>query len=287
MQPFMLKGDGHEYHGYCGGDSNKPLMVLHHGMTADALAYSSLLEELKEQFHFILLDSPGHGRTPPYLNEEKYHFTELSKNIFRIIAKLSKSTFILVGHSWGGDLCLHIAKNFQERVLGVVLLDGGYVFPDYASLTKHQSLNAWKEYLKNNIYDNWNEVISVYQDYTTKKWDEALNATIASSFKYQQGKFMLISEEFTLLSIIKAFYFELCSSVHRFVQCPVLLIHATIPFIDTSREDAIENIKKSITNLSVLSISNTKHNPNWNHPELVAEEIFKWIRTVVFTDAND
>ncbi|MGE7935185.1 hypothetical protein ACQKNM_22340, partial [Viridibacillus arvi] len=60
------------------------------------------------------------------------------------------------------------------------------------------------------------------------------------------------------------------------IVCPVLLLHATFPFIDSSRERGIQQIKKSINTLKVKGIENTKHFAHWDIPNSVANEILLW-----------
>lgn len=185
----------------------------------------------------------------------------------------------MLGHSWGADLALHFAKIYPNEIIGIILIDGGYVFPEHVDgMTKEKALIGWKEYIDSSIYDSWDEVVKEYQDYTTKEWDTSLGSIIISNFIKVKDNYILKADLFSILATIKAFYKEPCSTTYASIVCPVLLLHATIPTTDSSRERGIQQIEKSIKNIKVKGIRNSKHNIHWDVPNDVANEIVLWKR---------
>jgi len=270
--------DTYTFHGYEAGDHSLPTLVCLHGMTGDSKSFLDLVDQLENDFHMILLDGPGHGQTVPIPAEEDYIFSSVVKRMDKVIQKKNMNKpFYIVGHSWGADLALHFAKALPEKVLGVVLLDGGFVFPEHVvGMTEEKALEGWAEYSDGCTYSSWDEIVQTYQGYTTKQWDKRMDLMIASNFKKGSTGYVLKADRFSLLSIIKAFYKEPASTTYHSVKCPVLLFHATIPKSDPSRDIGIKEAKKSIKNLQVIGLENTKHNIHWDCPERVAEEILLW-----------
>jgi pimeloyl-ACP methyl ester carboxylesterase len=56
-------------------------LVCLYGMTGGANSFLGLSGFLCEDFHLIMLDSQGHGKTEPLYNEEDYYFTSLGRGL--------------------------------------------------------------------------------------------------------------------------------------------------------------------------------------------------------------
>ncbi|WLD92864.1 alpha/beta fold hydrolase [Alkalihalobacillus sp. AL-G] len=277
MKEFRKIVDNYTFHGYESGDGNLPSIVCLHGMTGDSKSFLGLNEYLKNNFHLIFLDLPGHGETSSLKLEEDYKFSSLVKRIYSVIQKVTNEPFYILGHSWGADLSLNFAVTYPDKIKGVILIDGGYVFPEHVvDMAEERALSDWIEYIKSSTYKSWDQVINTYQEYTTKQWDAQLNSIISSNFKKNGSNYVLSADRLSLLATIKAFYHEPCSATYNHIKCPVLLFHSTIPDIDPSRNRGIKKIKESIKNVQVIGIANTKHNIHWDNPERVASEILTW-----------
>jgi len=277
LKELKITVDSYTFHGYELGGSNLPSLVCLHGLTGDSRSFFGLIEYLINDFHLILIDNPGHGETESLNMEEDYMFSSLAKRIYQVIQKVTNESFYLLGHSWGADLCLNLAKVVPNKTRGIILIDGGYVFPEQVDgMTEEKALVGWKEYIESSKYRSWDEVVKEYQNYTTKQWDTNLNSIIISNFKKIRGNYILNADDFSILATIKAFYKEPCSTTYDSIEHPVLLLHATIPATDLSRKRGIRKIKKGINDLKVIGIENTKHNIHWDCPETVANEVLLW-----------
>ncbi|MBB6452493.1 pimeloyl-ACP methyl ester carboxylesterase [Salirhabdus euzebyi] len=277
MGEFRITENNHTYHGCEFGDKNLPTLVCFHGMTCDLNSFYYLKDFLSKDFHLILLDGPGHGETDPFKKEEDYRFTSVAKRMDKVISQMVKRPFYILGHSWGADLALNYTKIFPDKIKGVVLIDGGYVFPEQADgLTEEKALLDWDEYINSSKYNSWEEIVKTYQEYTTKDWGDSLDILIHSNFKRVSGNYVLKADRFSLLATIKAFYQEPCSTTYDSIKCPVLLFHATVPERDPARSKGILKIQNSIKDITTIGIKNTKHNIHWDTPNEVANEILLW-----------
>ncbi|MFJ7730894.1 alpha/beta fold hydrolase [Lysinibacillus sp. NPDC097231] len=277
MKEFKITVDNYTFHGYELGDDSRPLLVCLHGMTGDSKSFSGLNKYLVNDFHLILLDNPGHGETDSLKLEKDYTFSSLVKRINQVIQKISNKPFYMLGHSWGADLALNFTKIYPNKIIGLILIDGGYVFPEHVDgMSEEKALMGWKQYIESSKYSSWDEVVKTYQNYTTKQWNTNLNSIITSNFTKVKDNYILKADKFSILATIKAFYKEPCSTTYDSIGCPVLLFHATIPTTDSSRSKGIQKIKKSINDIKVIGIENTKHNIHWDCPNTVAKEILLW-----------
>lgn len=277
LKEFKKTVDDYTFHGYEFGDASFPTLVCFHGLTGDSKSFLGLIKYLINDFHLILLDNPGHGESPLLDVEQDYMFSSLARRIYRVIQKITNDSIYLLGHSWGADLALHFTKIYPNMIRGVILIDGGYVFPEQVDgMTEVKALVGWQEYIDSSKYSSWDEVVKEYQNYTTRQWDSQLDLTITSNFEKVNDYYVLKADRFSILSTIKAFYKEPCSTTYDSLECPVVLFHATIPSADASRNKGIEKVKKGIKNIKVIGIDNTMHNIHWDCPEIVANEILLW-----------
>ena len=277
LKEFNHVVDNVTFHGYEIENSNLPALICLHGMTSDSKSFLGLIDLLKSDFHLILLDLPGHGETEELTEEKDYQFSSVVKRVHSVIQKRIKKPFYLLGHSWGADLALHYGAEFPDEINGIVLIDGGYAFPEQVDgMTEGKALESWKEYIDSSQYSSWNEVLKDYQQFTTRQWDDNLDAIVYSNFKKVESKYILRADRKSLLATIKAFFIEPCSKTYQHIKCPVLLFHSTIPDNDPTRDKGINRIKKELYDIKVIGIKNTKHNIHWDCPEKVAYEIKIW-----------
>ncbi|TMU85813.1 alpha/beta hydrolase [Bacillus sp. BHET2] len=281
MKELTITVDNYSFRTYEIGDKYLPLLVCLHGMTGDSNSFVELTKHLCNDFHIILLDLPGHGETGPLPHEKDYLFSSLSKRIMGVISRLTTEPVYVLGHSWGADLSLHIAKQYPNQMKGLILIDGGYVFPEMVvGYTKEKALSDWEDYIDSSRYGAWNEVVNTYEEYTTRPWNQQLEEIISSNFAKVDDHYQLKADRKSLLATIKAFYHEPSSTIYHSIACPVLFFHATIPVSDRSRQKGIEKLKSTIRRVNVVGIEDTKHNVHWDCPERVGREIRYWVNEI-------
>lgn len=278
MKESIVTVDDHTFTIYEVGAKHLPTLVCLHGMTGDASSFNELAGYLRNDFHLILLDLPGHGETDTLKSEEDYLFSSLGERIMGVISRVTTEPVYVLGHSWGADLSLHTAKQYPHQIKGLILIDGGYVFPEMVEgYTKEKAHSDWVEYIDSSRYQSWTDVVNIYQEYTTRPWDPQLEEIISSNFVVVDDHYQLRADRDSLLATIKAFYHEPCSTTYQEIECPVLFFHATIPVSDPARQKAIEKLHQSVRRVKVVGIENTKHNVHWDSPERVAGEVLGWV----------
>jgi len=103
------------------GPKNGPLFVLLHGFTNRWQIYLPILPSLIDSWHVVAFDHRGHGssgRVPGgYTAAGFYADAEAVLNHY------SPEPAILLGHSMGGSMALHLAQNHPEKVRAVITGD--------------------------------------------------------------------------------------------------------------------------------------------------------------------
>jgi 2-hydroxy-6-oxonona-2,4-dienedioate hydrolase/2-succinyl-6-hydroxy-2,4-cyclohexadiene-1-carboxylate synthase len=105
------------------GPSAAPDVALIHGITGNMAVWmlSGLMHKLARQFRVTAYDMRGHGHsdTPP----TGYTSADMSDDFARLHETLCLRPVLLLGHSFGGAVALHVAQRYPELVRGVVLSD--------------------------------------------------------------------------------------------------------------------------------------------------------------------
>lgn len=104
------------------GDPKKPAIVLLHGYGDSFLTWAPVADRLKDRFHLIVPDLPGHGLTqaPPTFVAEQSSYVQL---LDAFADKAGLKRFALVGNSMGGGIAWQYALAHPDKVAGLVLVD--------------------------------------------------------------------------------------------------------------------------------------------------------------------
>jgi pimeloyl-ACP methyl ester carboxylesterase len=104
------------------GDPNKPLLVLLHGFGDSYTSWEGWARELKDKFHIITVDFPGHGLTRA---PQGYRLAGdgLADFVNGFALKLALPPFAVAGNSMGGGVAWQVAARYPERVNALILVD--------------------------------------------------------------------------------------------------------------------------------------------------------------------
>jgi pimeloyl-ACP methyl ester carboxylesterase len=126
---------GQRIHYTCDGDG--PLVVLLHALLFDAESWraSGLVDQLKDQFRLVCIDSLGHGDSGKPQDAILYDQLQRASDVIAVIDALAASRAHVLGHGMGGWGAVGIAKYFPSRLSSLVI--GGWnlvsgVAPDHA-----------------------------------------------------------------------------------------------------------------------------------------------------------
>ena len=106
---------------YIDHGANGPVLILMHGLTANANAFDAVIPGLQTSYQVICPDLRGNGLSdkPAFC----YTIEEHAQDIVALIAHLGHEKVYLGGHSFGGYLAFYIAANYPHVVSNLVILD--------------------------------------------------------------------------------------------------------------------------------------------------------------------
>jgi len=104
-----------------GPDAAMPTLLLHGGM-AHAGWWDPLATRLAERLHPFGLDRRGHGRSD-WAELAKYGWETDLRDAERIAGELDPRPWLVVGHSQGGLIAVHLAVRAKMSIAAMVILD--------------------------------------------------------------------------------------------------------------------------------------------------------------------
>jgi len=119
-QGHFIEVNGINLH-YIDHHSDGPVLLLLHGLTANAHAFDALIEGLRHTYRVISPDLRGNGLSdkPAFCYTVEDHV----QDILGLIMHLGEEKVYLAGHSFGGYLAFYIAANYPAVVNRLVILD--------------------------------------------------------------------------------------------------------------------------------------------------------------------
>lgn len=110
-----------EYNSFYKKAGKGKTLILLHGFLESCEVWNELIEVLEKDFHLIVPDLLGHGKTPA---TSKVHTMEMmAEQVFSILETEKIEECILVGHSMGGYVSLAFAEKYPQKVKGIVLMN--------------------------------------------------------------------------------------------------------------------------------------------------------------------
>jgi len=100
---------------------DKPFIIFLHGFMGNIDEFDEAIKLLSNEFSYLTIDLPGHGKTQVFGEEEYYTMPNTAHALINLLDELKIAKCFLVGYSMGGRLALYLALHFPERFHKVVL----------------------------------------------------------------------------------------------------------------------------------------------------------------------
>lgn len=143
----------------CADGAEKTLMFIH-GYAGCAETWEKQINHFAHQYRVVVPDLRGHGQSDAPFTE--YTMSELVDDIDAIAQTLQlPEKFVLVGHSFGGSICIEYAVAHAERLESLILIAtaGEYPLPKSASLLSRVPAAAFHPWWK--YRPRWNAEVHV------------------------------------------------------------------------------------------------------------------------------
>ena len=105
----------------------KPTLLLVHGFGASKENWLDLSRHLKDDFHLVLVDLPGHGETS-FDPAQKYDLDDQVQRLHAFTQAIGISQFHMIGNSMGGGISALYAGTYPGTVASTILLNPAGIF---------------------------------------------------------------------------------------------------------------------------------------------------------------
>ncbi|MEP0919365.1 alpha/beta hydrolase [Leptolyngbya sp. DQ-M1] len=151
----LVRPDGSEIKVEFYGDDHAPPLILTHGWGPDSTVWYYAKKQLAQQFRVIVWDLPGLGQSKKPKNRD-YSLEKYARDLNAVLEIAGDQPAILLGHSMGAMVLLTFCRLFPERleqrVAGLVLVDGTYTNPLKTTILSKLLLALQKPLLEPLLY---------------------------------------------------------------------------------------------------------------------------------------
>ena len=98
-----------------------PVVVLLHGFPQDWSEWRKIMPALAQRFTVVALDLPGIGLSAP--TPGRYDAAAMARTVYEFLVALDVHHVYLVGHDIGGMVAYAFARDYPDRLRGVMVLD--------------------------------------------------------------------------------------------------------------------------------------------------------------------
>ena len=242
------------------GESNKPEILLIHGLMGSSSSFNDIIDKLEKDFYLTVIDLPGHGKSNLSIN---FNIQELSFTINSFIDSNFEKEVNLVGYSLGGTIANNLLTTKNKKINKVILIDPWFsnnttvdsaAFKLLGFIEKREK-KGWKEIEDAQKYSNnmnpdlnldQNESIGINRfKYDINVWDSSIQK--GTLIQKEQSKF----------------------------DNPTLLIKPNSSLV---RDSQIKKLENNYSNLSIDEIDDTTHMIIFEKPNDVSNKITTFIR---------
>lgn len=110
------------FHRLLTDDSNKPYLVILHGLFGSGDNWQTHAKFLSQWFQVVLIDQRNHGHSP---HDCEMNYPAMSQDLKETLDHLNISDAHFLGHSMGGKTVMHYAQLFPKNVQSLMVVDMG------------------------------------------------------------------------------------------------------------------------------------------------------------------
>ena len=112
---------GYSIHVDIHGSSNRPTLVLVHGVGSDRTQWKEAIADLSDRFHVFAIDLLGHGRSDRDSHAE-HSIRAAARDLDDVLTWTKADRIVLAGHSMGGQIVMEWCLAHRKRLSNVTAI---------------------------------------------------------------------------------------------------------------------------------------------------------------------
>ncbi|MGX9807874.1 alpha/beta fold hydrolase [Exiguobacterium acetylicum] len=255
------------------GTQDLPTIVCLHGLGSTSLSFIEIAEALASEFRIIALDLPGHGKTAAFTDPLHYRMKPLTDWIDEVLNILDVRQFYALSHSWGSVLSLYYLIEHADRVLGTILIDGGYHSKRLYGMSVEEEVAFYKNDFEDSVA-TWDEFLDVAVYAPDARRSPALNKAGFDLLRLENGRYHWHARGETAAAIVHALHYnDVLDFLADIPASPIQLYVATLPKEQAQIRQQATNLLHDVTNATIHLVPETGHLLHWDRPDVIIEAI--------------
>jgi len=124
LRERFISTNGIQLHVMQAGPEEGPLVILLHGFPEFWFGWQAQIQPLAEAgFRVWVPDQRGYNLSDKPLGVSAYHIDTLARDIVGLIDAAGEEKALIGGHDWGAAVAWHLADNYPERVIKLVVMN--------------------------------------------------------------------------------------------------------------------------------------------------------------------
>lgn len=244
MEKYAISSDGQKIHYKESGNGN-PALIFVHGWLGNTEWWESQKEYFKNQYHIVLMDLAGHGKSDA--SRQEWTSERYADDIKSVADAVNTQEIILVGHSMSGAYVLEASLKIPE-VKAIILIDTLKNLDE--SFTREQTEEVLSQYRKDfkHTVENF-----LPQFLFAEGTPPAVRERVQQEFLQHKPELAI--------NALRPLYATDFKTFAKQIQVPVIAINS-----DASPTH-LENNRKYLKNYDYVTIEGVGHYPMLEKPE--------------------
>jgi pimeloyl-ACP methyl ester carboxylesterase len=255
------------------GGTGVPFLFVH-GLASNARLWDEVADAVAEAGHdSIAVDQRGHGGSSK--TDDGYAFATLADDLAAVIDATVDSPVIAVGQSWGANVVLELAARHPDRVVGLGLVDGGFIrlseaFPSWQDAESMLAPPTFDHLTKPQLETMMRQHLDGFTD-------TAVAAQLANFEEHPDGTVRARLRRHNHMTILQHLWEHDPDTIVRDLDIPIRVI--AVNGGGPSRPDRVETFASAADSITVHWVEG-HHDIHAEQPRVVADILLELAREV-------
>jgi pimeloyl-ACP methyl ester carboxylesterase len=267
----LIAGDvtvnGVKIHYYRTG-TDRPPIVLAHGITDNGLCWSRLAKVLAQNYEVVMIDARGHGlseQNPPDFTIQS-HVADLAG----LVDALDLEQPVIIGHSMGAANTALVAASYPDLARGIVLEDPPWL-QDFPAEERASIIEEWREDIVERQTETVESIIAAGRE-EHPRWVTDWDAWAESKLQVNPDVVEWIRSETP---------FTQWREIVPKITCPTLLITGNPELEAVVTPQTAKEIADLSNQIEIASIDQVGHNIRRENFEEYVSVVGKFLRDIL------
>jgi pimeloyl-ACP methyl ester carboxylesterase len=266
-----------------GGADGPRTALLVHGLTGRAEAFEALVDKLAPTvgipggpWRLLAPDLRGRGASREMARGEG-GIPEHARDLLALMDRKGLERVVLAGHSMGAMIGVYLAAEHPERLLGLILIDGGSDVTDEIDTLLDPSIERLEgSYSSREAYLEYLKSQPAFED----RWDEHLERYFAGDVQPgNDDRWYPVADLEAIRNDREKMYGFPLSELWSRIRCPTLILLSTVGLAGPEEgfilpPDDAQRMQQAIPDSTLVEVENTNHyDILYSAPEATVEAV--------------